>query len=135
MLCQALGERGPRPAVLVGDPNGPVAPATYMGTGGNRTKFPVADVVTGTGFGRVDLTRSRVRAPNASWVSPGGQAWLSTKRVLLRRKYAIRGAGGNEVGRVRHKFRVERDVWQLERNSGANHPFAAIVATILDFEK
>jgi len=60
---------------------------------------------------------------------------LHTKGTIVRRKYAILRPDGKEVGRVRHKIPAIRDVWELEFESGANHLYSAIFATILDFEK
>jgi uncharacterized protein YxjI len=120
---------------LVRDPNGTVALAIQKGTGGNRAQFQVTDVVTGTSFGVIDLKRSLIGGLKAGWLSPTGQLWMQTKGNILRRKYAILGPDGRELGRVRHKILAIRDVWQLEFESGANHLFSAIFATILDFEK
>jgi uncharacterized protein YxjI len=120
---------------LVRDANGTVALAVNKGTGGNRAEFQVVDVVTGTSFGRIDLKRSLIGGLKATWLGPDGQVWLQTKGNIIRRKYAILGPDGKELGRVRHKILAIRDVWELEFESGANHLFSAIFATILDFEK
>jgi len=120
---------------LVRDAGGTVALAINKGSGGNQAQFQVVDVVTGTSFGRIDLKRSLIGGLKATWVAPDGQVWLHTKGNIIRRKYAILGPDGKEVGRVRHKILAIRDVWELEFESGANHLFSAIFATILDFEK
>jgi uncharacterized protein YxjI len=120
---------------LVRDANGTVAMAINKGSGGNKAEFQVVDVVTGTNFGRIDLKRSLIGGLKATWIGPDGQVWLHTKGNIIRRKYAILGPDGKELGRVRHKILAIRDVWELEFESGANHLYSAIFATILDFEK
>ncbi|MCI4373266.1 MAG: hypothetical protein L3K02_06465 [Thermoplasmata archaeon] len=120
---------------LVRDANGTVALAINKGSGGNKAEFQVVDVVTGTSFGRIELKRSLIGGLKATWFGSDGQPWLNTKGNIIRRKYAILGPDGREVGRVRHKILAIRDVWELEFESGANHLFSAIFATILDFEK
>ncbi|MCI4365671.1 MAG: hypothetical protein L3K10_06395 [Thermoplasmata archaeon] len=120
---------------LVRDPNGTVAIAINKGTGGNKAQFQIVDSASGASFGVIDLKRSLIGGLKANWVGPDGQTWLHTKGNIIRRKYAILGPDGRELGRVRHKILAIRDVWQLEFESGANHLFSAIFATILDFEK
>ncbi|MGA8275845.1 MAG: hypothetical protein WB789_03490 [Thermoplasmata archaeon] len=120
---------------LVRDTNGNVALAVNKGSGGNTAEFQVVDVASGTSFGRIDLKRSLIGGLKATWIGPDGQVWMHTKGNIIRRKYAILGPDGREVGRVRHKIIAIRDVWELEFESGANHLYSAIFATILDFEK
>jgi uncharacterized protein YxjI len=120
---------------LVRDPHGTVAIMIRKGTGGNRAEFQVADAMTNASLGVIDLRRGLLGGLKASWISPGGQVWMQTKGNILRRKYAILGPDGRELGRVRHKIIAIRDVWQLEFESGANHLFSAIFAAVLDFEK
>jgi uncharacterized protein YxjI len=120
---------------LVRDPNGTIAMAINKGSGGNKAEFQVVDVLTGTNFGRIDLKRSLIGGLKATWIGPDGQVWLHTKGNIIRRKYTILGPDGKEVGRVRHKILAIRDVWELKFESGANHLYSAIFATILDFEK
>jgi hypothetical protein len=120
---------------LVRDAYGTVAMAINKGSGGNRAEFQVVDVVTGAPFGKIDLKRSLIGGLKATRFGPDGQMWLHTKGTIVRRKYAILGPDGKEVGRVRHKIPAIRDVWELEFESGANHLYSAIFATILDFEK
>jgi len=105
------------------------------GSGGNTTRFDIQDAVTGGSFGVIDLKRSLFGGLKATWFAPNGQPIMATKGNIIRRKYSIVGGDGREVGRVRHKILAIRDVWQLEFESGANHLYSAIFATILDFEK
>ena len=103
--------------------------------GGNHSQFQVSEPMGGTPVGLIDLKRSLIGGLNAIWIAPAGQALMSTKGNILRRKYSILGPDGRDVGRVRHKILAIRDVWQLDLDPGSNHLFSSIFATILDFEK
>jgi uncharacterized protein YxjI len=119
----------------VKDANNQVAMLIKKGSGGNKSRFDVVDAVTGGSFGAIDMKRSLIGGLKASWIAPNGAPLMSTKGNIIRRKYSIIGSDGREVGRVRHKILAVRDVWQLEFESGANHLYTSIFATILDFEK
>jgi uncharacterized protein YxjI len=105
------------------------------GSGGNKSRFDVVDAATGGSFGAIDMKRSLIGGLKAAWIAPNGAPMMSTKGNIIRRKYSIIGPDGREIGRVRHKILAVRDVWQLEFETGANHLYTAIFATILDFEK
>ena len=112
-----------------------VAMLIKKGSGGNRSRFDVVDAVTGGSFGAIEMKRSLIGGLHATWVDPSGAPVMVTKGNILRRKYSINGPDGREIGRVRHKILAVRDVWQLEFESGANHLYSTIFATVLDFEK
>ncbi|HKV89801.1 MAG TPA: hypothetical protein VJQ43_01215 [Thermoplasmata archaeon] len=105
------------------------------GSGGNKTRFDILDAATGGNYGAIDMKRSLIGGLKATWLAPNGAPMMATKGNIIRRKYSIVGPDGREIGRVRHKILAVRDVWQLEFESGANHLYSAIFATILDFEK
>ncbi|HEV8049326.1 MAG TPA: hypothetical protein VGP88_01900 [Thermoplasmata archaeon] len=119
----------------VKDANQQVAMLIKKGGGGNKSRFDVVDAVSGGSFGAIEMKRSLIGGLHATWVDPNGAAMMVTKGNIIRRKYGIMGADGREIGRVRHKILAVRDVWQLEFESGANHLYSTIFATILDFEK
>ena len=119
----------------VKDQSQQVAMLIRKGAGGNTSRFDIVDAATGGNFGAIDMKRSLIGGLKATWVAPNGAPLMSTKGNIIRRKYSIVGPDGREVGRVRHKILAIRDVWQLEFESGANHLYSAIFATILDFEK
>jgi uncharacterized protein YxjI len=119
----------------VKDANQQVAMLIKKGPGGNTTRFDVVDAVTGGSFGAIEMKRSLIGGMKTHWLDPNGAPLMSTKGNVIRRKYSIVGADGRELGRVRHKILAVRDVWQLEFESGANHLYTSIFATILDFEK
>lgn len=112
-----------------------VAMLIKKGSGGNKSTFTVVDPYNGGSFGAIEMKRSLIGGLKATWVAPNGQPMFHTKGNIIRRKYGIVGADGREIGRVRHKILAVRDVWQLEFESGANHLYSTIFATILDFEK
>ena len=105
------------------------------GKGGNQSRFDVVDAMTGGSFGAIEMKRSLIGGLHATWVDPNGNAVMVTKGNIIRRKYSINGPDGREIGRVRHKILAVRDVWELEFETGANHLYSTIFATILDFEK
>jgi uncharacterized protein YxjI len=119
----------------VTDESQQVAMLIKKGSGGNRSRFDVVDAVTGGSFGAIEMKRSLIGGLRATWVDPSGAPVMVTKGNILRRKYSINGPDGREIGRVRHKILAVRDVWQLEFESGANHLYSTIFATVLDFEK
>lgn len=119
----------------VKDASNQTAMLIKKGSGGNKTHFDVVDAATGGSFGGIDMKRSLIGGLHATWVAPNGQPMMVTKGNIIRRKYSIQGPDGKEIGRVRHKILAIRDVWQLEFETGANHLYSAIFATILDFEK
>ncbi|MCI4359308.1 MAG: hypothetical protein L3J95_02655 [Thermoplasmata archaeon] len=119
----------------VKDSQGQLAMHIRKGKGGNTSVFQVVDAATGGSFGHIDMKRSFIGGLKAAWVAPDGSQLMSSKGNILRRKYAIVGANGAELGKVRHKILAVRDVWQLELGPGTNHLYSAIFATILDFEK
>ena len=102
---------------------------------GNNSQFQVVDPALGTPVGVIGMKRSLIGGLHATWVSPTGQPLMETKGNILRRQYAILGADGKEVGRVRHQILAIRDVWQLDLDPGSNHLYSSIFATVLDFEK
>lgn len=112
-----------------------VAMLIKKGSGGNTSRFDIVDAVSGGSFGAIDMKRSLIGGLHATWVAPNGAPMMVTKGNIIRRKYSIVDGMGKEIGRVRHKILAIRDVWQLEFESGANHLYSAIFATILDFEK
>ena len=81
------------------------------------------------------MKRSLIGGLQAVWLYPQSQTYLSTKGNIIRRNYQILGPGGRPVGRVRHKILAIRDVWQLELDPTVNHPYSALFAAVLDFEK
>jgi hypothetical protein len=103
--------------------------------GGNHSTFQVVDPAGGAPVGSIDMKRSLIGGLHATWIAPSGPPLMVTKGNIIRRKYAIMGPNGREVGRVRHKILAIRDVWQLELDPGSNHLYSAIFATVLDFEK
>jgi uncharacterized protein YxjI len=103
--------------------------------GGNHSTFQVVDPAGGAPVGSIDMKRSLIGGLHATWIAPSGPPLMVTKGNIIRRKYAIMGPDGREVGRVRHKILAIRDVWQLELDPGSNHLYSAIFATVLDFEK
>ena len=119
----------------VKDPQGNVAMLIQKGGGGNTSEFQIQDAMQGGSFGTIHMKRSLIGGLKATWIDPNGQGRMSTKGNIIRRKYAIVGPDGREVGRVRHKILAIRDTWQLELEPGSNHLFAALFATVLDFEK
>ncbi len=119
----------------VTDASGNLAMEIRKGSGGNKTQFQVVEPSSGALYGTIDMKRSLIGGLKASWVSPEGQSLMATKGNIIRRKYRIVDSGGQEIGRVRHKILAIRDVWQLELESGANHLYSALFATVLDFEK
>lgn len=119
----------------VKDPQGTHAMDIVKSGGGNTSQFAVNDAVQGGTFGAVQMKRSLIGGLKASWVDPNGQVRMHSKGNIIRRKYAILGPDGREIGRVRHKILAIRDVWQLELDGPGNHLFAAIFAIVLDFEK
>ncbi|MCI4320932.1 MAG: hypothetical protein L3K18_03160 [Thermoplasmata archaeon] len=128
-------QRSQQYTYTVKDQSQQVAMLIKKGSGGNKTQFNVVDAATGGSFGVIDMKRSLIGGLKATWLAPNGAPMMSTKGNIIRRKYSIVGPDGREVGRVRHKILAIRDVWQLEFESGANHLYSAIFATVLDFEK
>ena len=119
----------------VKDPQGNTAMLIQKSGGGNTSQFQVQDAQQGGSFGTIHMKRSLFGGLQATWTDPNGQVQMSTKGHIIRRKYAMIGPDGREVGRVRHKILAILDVWQLELEPGSNHLFAALFATVLDFEK
>lgn len=119
----------------VKDPAGNLGLEIRKTGGGNHSQFQVVDAAGGTPVGVIDMKRSLIGGLHATWIAPSGQPLMVTKGNIIRRKYAIMGPDGREVGRVRHKILAIRDVWQLELDPGSNHLYSSIFATVLDFEK
>lgn len=119
----------------VKDASNNVAMLIRKGSGGNKARFDIVDAVSNGSFGAIDMKRSLIGGLHATWVAPNGAPMMVTKGNIIRRKYSIVDGAGKEIGRVRHKILAVRDVWQLEFESGANHLYSTIFATILDFEK
>jgi uncharacterized protein YxjI len=119
----------------VKDAQGNTAMLIQKGGGGNTSDFQVQDAQQGGSFGTIHMKRSLFGGLQANWTDPNGQVRMSTKGHIIRRKYSMVGPDGRELGRVRHKILAIRDVWQLELEAGSNHFFAALFATVLDFEK
>jgi uncharacterized protein YxjI len=119
----------------VKDPAGNLGLEIRKTGGGNHSQFQVEDPFAGTPVGLIDMKRSLFGGLKATWLAPSGPPLMQTKGNIIRRKYAITGPDGREMGRVRHKILAIRDVWQLELNPGSNHLFSSIFAAILDFEK
>jgi uncharacterized protein YxjI len=120
---------------ILKDANQQPAMLIKKGKGGNQSRFDVVDAMTGGSFGAIEMKRSLIGGLHATWVDPNGNAVMVTKGNIIRRKYSINGPDGREIGRVRHKILAVRDVWELEFETGANHLYSTIFATILDFEK
>ncbi len=119
----------------VKDPQGNLVLQVRKGVGGNAATFGVVEMASQAPVGWIALKRSLIGGLRATWVAPGGQAYLNTRGNILRRKYAILGPHGEGFGHVRHKVLAVRDVWQLELDPRVNHLYSALFATILDFEK
>jgi uncharacterized protein YxjI len=120
----------------VTDANGQLAMRIEKGAGGQKASFAIVDAATGGSFGVIQMKRSLIGGLKAVWEAPGtSQPMMMSKGNIIRRKYNIVDPGGRELGRVRHKILAIRDVWQLELDPSVNHLYAAIFATVLDFEK
>lgn len=119
----------------VRDASGALAMQIRKTPGGQKAQFHVLDPQNSGSFGYIDLKRSLIGGLKAAWVGPNGQPLMHTKGNIVRRKYAIQGPAGENIGRVRHKILAVRDVWQLELDQPTNHLYSALFATVLDFEK
>jgi uncharacterized protein YxjI len=119
----------------VKDPTGNLALQIVKSGGGNSSSFAVNDPSTNGSFGTIQMKRSLFGGLKATWVDPNGQTRIASKGNIIRRKYAMLGPDGREIGRVRHKILAIRDTWELELEAGSNHLFSALFATVLDFEK
>jgi uncharacterized protein YxjI len=120
---------------IVRDAQGQPALEIRKEPGGNKADFRIVDPQSNALLGTIHLQRSLFGGLKASWISPQGQTFLQSKGNIIRRKYELLGPDGRSVGRVRHKILAIRDVWQLELDAQANHLYAALFATVLDFEK
>lgn len=119
----------------VKDPAGGLALEIRKGSGAYKARFDVVDPLGGPSPGYIQMKRSFIGGLKAFWYGPTGQPVMHTKGNIIRRKYRILNASNQQVGFVRHKILAIRDVWQLELTPGVNHLYAAIFATVLDFEK
>ncbi len=106
------------------------------GAGAWSANFGIFDAVSGEQLAMIGLKRGLIGGMQAHWMDKdSNQAVMSTKGNVLKRQYAITDPNGTEIGHVRHKIAAVRDVWNLKLTPEANILYAAIFATVLDFEK
>ena len=105
------------------------------GTGAFKTAYTIT-LAGGQLVGYINVKRGFIGGLKASLLDQQGKPMISTKGNLIRRKYMMKDAGGQDVAQVTAKMLQVRDTYSVQLRGTSIHPIYPLTfAVIIDFEK